>query len=113
MPNGTPEPPQNPENGRSHFFLRGSLFVAVCFFVISDVALYSAYKALSSRVQAQDHRIERLQKMVTDMIKANQNAAKVQKIETQVSNIETQVNDLSTTLQEEADNPPKRKRKRR
>lgn len=81
--------------------------------LIGDVALYSMYKALRSRVEGQDHRVERLQQMVTDMLKANQNAEKIEKIETQVDAIEGQVTDLSTTLKAQSAESSSRAKRRR
>lgn len=85
--------------------------------LVVDVVLYSLYKALQSRSQGQDHRIERLEKMVTDMIQANQNAEKIEKIETQVDGIEVQVTELTSTIKEQdakaQSSKSKKKRRRR
>lgn len=73
--------------------LLGALFVA-------NVAMYSLYQALRSRVESQDHRIERLNSMITDVLSANENAAKVESISQKVDGIETQVKDLSKDIKE-------------
>jgi uncharacterized protein HemX len=101
MTDQAPETAETPRE-RGRFIFRVVLPVAFLAVLMADVALYSMVQALSSRVEAQDHRLERLQKMVTDMIGANQNAEKIEKIETQVDGIETQVNELTTTLKKEA-----------
>jgi len=109
--------PQTSENRRRRLWLRGVAFFAVFLLLVGDLVMYSAYQTLSSRVEGQDHRIERLQKMVTDVVKANRNAEKIEKIEGQVDNIETQMTDLTTTIKEqdaeaeiEAALPKKKKR---
>jgi hypothetical protein len=96
MPDET-ETLEAPRERRNWLRIGGALLVT--FLLISNIALYSLHKALTSRVEGQDHRIERLQQMVTDMLKANQNAEKIEKIETQVDSIGVQVTDLTTTIQ--------------
>lgn len=116
MPADEPQTAEQPRDRRN--WLRAVVAVVVLLLLVGDVALYSLYKALRSRVEAQDHRVERLQDMVTDMIAANQNAEKIQKIETQVDAIGVQVTDLTTTIKEqdadtEQEKVSKKKKRRR
>jgi len=110
-----PQSAEPPRDRRS--WLRAIAAVFVGFLFVGEVALYSLHKALRSRVEAQDHRVERLQEMVADMIKANQNAEKIEKIETQVDSIGVQVTDLTTTIKaqnaEAEEKTSKRRRGRR
>jgi hypothetical protein len=94
---------QTPETirERGRVWLRGITLVAIGMLLVTDVAMYSMYQTMHSRVVSQDHRIERLQQMVANMIKANQNAEKIQKIKTQVESIDVQVTELTTTLKAE------------
>lgn len=110
------EPAQEPPRGRG--LLRAFVGVLIALLLVGDVALYSLYQALRSRVWSQEHRVERLHKLVTDMIKANQNAEKIEKIETQVDGIETQVSELTETIKEQDAQddtmaPPGKKKKKR
>ena len=110
--------PQPSENSRIRLWLGAAIF-AVCLLLVGDIVMYSAYQTLSSRVEGQDHRIERLQKMLIDMIAANQNVEKIEKIEGQVENINVQMTDLTTTIKEqdaeeakaEAELPKKKKKR--
>lgn len=108
-----PTSEKGPERLRQ--WLRVIVAVFVASLLVGDLAMYSLYQALRSRVEGQDHRIERLQKMVTDMLKANRNGKKIEKIETQVNNIGVQVSDLTTTIKEqdaqEAKAPPPKKKR--
>jgi hypothetical protein len=81
--------------------MRTAVAVVVAVLLVGDVAIYSLYQALLSRVQSQEHRLERLDKMVNDMVVANQNAEKIEGIETQVDNIETQISDLTKVIKEQ------------
>jgi uncharacterized protein HemX len=82
-------------------WMRTAVAVVVAVLLVGDVAIYSLYQALLSRVQSQEHRLERLDKMVNDMVVANQNAEKIEGIETQVDNIETQISDLTKVIKEQ------------
>lgn len=75
--------------------------VTIGYLLVADIALYSMYRALQSRVEGQDHRLSRLQQMVLEMIKVNRNAEKIEKIETQVDAIGVQVSDMTTSLTQE------------
>ena len=71
--------------------------------LVGDVTIYSSYQALRSTVEHQDHEIERLEEMVTNMLAANENAKKVEGIETQVESIDGQLTDLKKVLEDEAE----------
>lgn len=93
--------------------LVGSL--VVCVLLIGDVVMYSLYRALQSRVDYQETRIERLDKMVTDMLAVSENAAKIEGIETQVDKIDGQISGLADALKEKqkTEEKPKKRRSRR
>jgi hypothetical protein len=78
--------------------------------LVGDIAIYSLYQAMRSQVEAHEHRIERLDKMVADMLTTNDNATKIESINTKVDSIDVQVQELTTTLKEDAakvqDTPP-------
>ena len=86
--------------------------------LIGDIWIYSLYQALRSQSDSQEHRIERLNKMVSDLMLANDSAKKIEKIEQQVNGIEGQVSDLTATIKaqdQKAETPapePEKKRKK-
>jgi len=84
--------------------------------LVAVVALYSMHQAVYSRVEAQDHRIERLNKMLGDVLSSNANAEKIEKIEQQVSGIGSSLDELNANLKAEAEQPepepPTRKKHR-
>lgn len=96
--NNTGSLPVAENNERLRAFLRVAFAVCLSVVVMADVALYSLHQALHSRVEAQEHRIERLNKMLTDTLAANQNAEKIEKIGQQVTGIESQMDDLTTAI---------------
>lgn len=106
----------NGERLRSVLRLVFACCLAAC--LIGDILLYSLYQALRSQSDSQEHRIERLNNMVGDLMMANENAQKIEKIEQQVNGIEGQVTDLTNTIKaqdEKAEAPepePKKKRKK-
>ena len=66
--------------------------------IIGDIALYSLFQTMQSRVELQESRIERLTRNVTDMLTTNENAKKIQKIETQVDGIRTELEEVTSVL---------------
>jgi hypothetical protein len=70
--------------------------------LVGDIALYSLYQALRSQVEAHEHRIERQDKLITDMLSTNENAVKLEAITGKVDNIEIRVQELTTAVKEEA-----------
>lgn len=115
-------PLQGIGNGSARFsmILRTTFAVVLTVLLVGNVALYSLHQTLNARVESQEHRIQRLNKMLTDMLTANQNAEKIEKIKQQVSGIEGQMDDLTTTIKAqnaveakksaEEKKPPKRRR---
>lgn len=71
--------------------------------LVGDVALYSLYQAMRSQVEAHEHRIERLDKMITDVLATNQNAIKLEAITTKVDAIDVQVQELTSTLKDDGE----------
>lgn len=65
----------------------------------TNVVWFSFYKTVESDIVAQEQRITRLQKLVSQLISANENAVKIQRIEHQVDVIDNRLSDLSNTLQ--------------
>lgn len=61
---------------------------------MADVGMYSLHKAMESRVEAQDRRIERMDGALTDMLASHDNASKIETIEQQVDGIEGQIGEL-------------------
>lgn len=82
---------------------------------VGDMVIYSLYQALQSRVEYQENRVERLEKMVHDLLSISENAAKIEGIETQVDKIDGQISGLAEELKEEQKKAeaPKKKRRRR
>ena len=110
------------ENGSERFrtILKTTFAVILAVLLMGHVALYSLHQALYSRVESQEHRIERLSKMLTDMLTANQNAEKIEKIEQQVTGIGGQMDDLTDAIKAqnaaaaaELEESPKNKKKGR
>jgi len=103
---------------------RARVLVGICLavFFLGDVFLYSHHRALQARVESHERRIERLDKAITDLLMANDNAEKIEKIEQQVVGIDGQMDDLTTFLKDEAkaeaeaqnvaEDPKKKQRKR-
>ena len=78
--------------------LRITFAVVLAVLIMGHVALFSLHQALHSRVESQEHRLERLNQMLSDMLAANKNGEKIERIEQQVNGIESQMNDLTTTI---------------
>jgi hypothetical protein len=72
------------------------MIFAVCLgaLMMGDVALFSLYKSVQSRVESQDRRIERMNKLLTDLLASRDNAMKIEEIEQQVEGVATAVEDL-------------------
>jgi len=89
--------------------------------MMGDVALYSLHQAMKSQVDSQEHRIERLNSMISDLLMTNRNAEKIEKIEQQVNGIDGQVQAITETIKaqdKKADNleaelEPKKKKKKK
>jgi len=86
--------------------------------LVGDIFQYSLHKTLSGRVENQERRIERLNRMVNDLLTANENAQKIEKIEQQVDGIDDRILDLTDAITaqnaapEEPEKPePKRKKR--
>lgn len=105
----------NAERLRSALRLVFACCLGAC--LIGDVLLYSLYQALRSQSDSQEHRIERLNNMVSDLMMANDNAKKIEKIEQQVNGIEGQVSDLTATIKAQDEKaeatPPEPTKKRK
>lgn len=104
--------PSLPEVSKK-FWIQVFCSLAIISVVVSDVVLYSEYQALKSKVGMQQHKVDRLQSMLIDLLQSNQNAEKLEHIEVKVQSIETQVNDLTVNLTQDDKKRKKRWRKRR
>lgn len=97
--NNTTGPLPVVENGdRLRSILRMMFAVCLAVLLVATVALFSLYEALKSQTESQEHRIERLNNMVSDLLVANENAQKIEKIEQQVNGIEGQVTELTDAI---------------
>lgn len=101
-------------------WVRVVLGMCVATLLLGDVFLYSHHQALQARVENQERRIERLDKVVSDLLLANENAEKIEKIEQQVDGIDGQVQELTKAIkaqnakaEEPAPDPEPKKRKPR
>jgi hypothetical protein len=105
----TPEPSENENatgpltivqnNGeRLRSILRMAFAACLAGLLVSTVALFSLYESLKSKTDSQEHRIERLNSMISDLLMTHENAQKIEKIEQQVNGIEGQLGDLTDTL---------------
>jgi hypothetical protein len=61
---------------------------------MADVGMYSLHKAMESRVEAQDRRVERMDGILTDLLVSHDNASRIEEIEQQVVGIENQIGEL-------------------
>jgi hypothetical protein len=93
---------------RLRHWLRMVYAVLLAVLLVGDIALYSLYQAEHSRVNSLDHRIERMDHMLMDLLAAQGNAEKIEKIEQQVTGMQGRMDDLATVLKEEdaAEEPP-------
>jgi uncharacterized coiled-coil protein SlyX len=89
------------DNGGSGMWLRTLFALCLGALFVGSIALYSLHQALHSRVESQEHRIERLNKMLTDMLASGANAEKIEKIEQKMSGIEASLDELNATLKHE------------
>jgi hypothetical protein len=78
--------------------LRVAFGVILGMLLVGDIFQYSLHQALAARVENQERRIERLNKMVDDLLTTNQNAQKIEKIEQQVEGIDGQIHDLTEAI---------------
>jgi len=67
---------------------------------MADVGMYSLHKAMESRVEAQERRIERMDGMLTNMLASHDNASKIETIEQQVVGIENQIGELTDLVRD-------------
>jgi hypothetical protein len=90
------EPQENGNQANRRPGGRLRMIFAVCLggLMMGDVALYSLYQSVHSRVEAQDRRIERMNKLLTDLLASRDNAKKIEEIEQQVDGVVTAVEDL-------------------
>lgn len=84
----------NEARARSGRTLRMIFAVCLGALMMGDVALFSLYKSVQSRVESQDRRIERMNKLLTDLLASRDNAMKIEEIEQQVEGVATAVEDL-------------------
>lgn len=66
----------------------------------TNVLWFSFYKTVEFNIVAQEQRITRLQRLVSQLISANKNAVKIERIEHQVDVIDHRLSDLSRALQD-------------
>lgn len=106
------------DGDRFRSLLRVVFGVLLGVLLAGDIFQYSIHEALSARVENQERRIERLNRMVDDLLTANENAQKIEKIEQQVDGIDDRIHDLTDAIT--AQNPapqepekPEPKRKKR
>jgi len=99
-------------NERALSWLRVLMGVLFGMLILADLHLYSLYEAESSRVEAMDRRMERLDQTLSDLLTINENAEKIEKIEQRVSGIEVRVGELADSLEAEGDKlgPPEKRR---
>jgi len=118
QPEKTPWPQKDEFLGKMRPLLRWFWIVTVVTIISADIFLYSLHKADSSRIEYIDHRIGRLETMLTDTIHARENSKKIVSIETQLEDIEEDLlNAVMILKQEEAErkaslSAPKRKKRR-
>jgi TolA-binding protein len=79
-------------------WLRVAFGMGLATLLVADIFQYSLHQALHARVENQERRIERLNKMVDDLLTTNQNAQKIEKIEQQVEGIDGQIHDLTESI---------------
>ena len=68
--------------------------------LVGDVAMYSLHKAMASRVESQERRMDRMNKMLNDSLTARQNATKIEGLETQVDGLVTAVEGLQQMVED-------------
>ena len=83
--------------------------------LVGDIFLYSHHQALQARVENQERRFIRLNKVVDDLLMTNTNAEKIEKIELQVDGIDGQVQELTDVIKAQdaiPEEPAPKKKKR-
>jgi hypothetical protein len=94
---------QNDETQRSSLLLRTTFGALLGVLAMGQVALYSLHKAMESRVESHERRIERSSKLLTDLLSSRDNAAKIEEIEQQVVGIEGQIGELVDMVRDNAE----------
>jgi hypothetical protein len=94
---------QNEEKQRSGLLLRTTFGALLGVLMMGQVALYSLHKAMESRVESHERRIERSSKLLTDLLSSRDNAAKIEEIEQQVVGIEGQIGELVDMVRDNAE----------
>jgi len=133
QPEATPEPVEaahttgpisvlENKGERLRSILRIAFSACLGILLMGDVAFYSLHQAMKSQVDSQEHRIERLNSMISDLLMSNQNSEKIEKIEQQVNGIDGQVQAITDAIKRqdkkaaeaeaEAEAEPKKKKKR-
>jgi len=80
--------------------LRSIFGVVLAVLMMANVGTFSLYKAMESRVEAQERRIERMDGMLTNMLTSRNNASQIEEIEQQVVNIENQIGELAEMVRD-------------
>jgi cytochrome c-type biogenesis protein CcmH/NrfG len=99
----TNESSESTERGRS--LLRMVFAGILGVLLVGDVAMYSLYKAMESRVESQDRRMDRMNKMLTDSLTSHDNAEKIAGLETQVEGLVSAVGDLKQMVEDTHEAP--------
>lgn len=86
------------DGDRFRSLLRVVFGVLLGVLLAGDIFQYSIHEALSARVENQERRIERLNRMVDDLLTTNANAQRIEKIEQQVVGIDGQIHELTDAI---------------
>jgi hypothetical protein len=96
---------QNAEKQHASLVLRTTFGVLLGVLMMGQVGLYSLHKANESRVESHERRIERMNKLLTDLLASRDNAKKIEGIEQQVVGIESQIDQLADMVRDNAESP--------
>ena len=98
--------PVKPENTGSvsvverkfHVWLWGALSLGTAVLLTGDITLYSLYQTELSRVDTLEHRVDRLNNMMTNMLKSSDQSEKIEKIGQKVTQIDGQMKEITDAI---------------
>ena len=75
---------------------------ALCLGILlaGDVVLYSLYKGVESQLESQERRVDRMGRLLADLLGSRDNAQKIEEIEQQVEGVAVAVEDLQHLVTE-------------
>lgn len=106
IPEALEDPPTGPfhishiRRGRVFSWVRAVFAGLLAVSLVTHLVTYSLYQTVHSKVDQQERRLERLDKMVTDLLVVPENTAKLEAIGTKLNGIEGQVQEMTSVLKE-------------